>query len=82
MKLLVIQLSDIHFKETENAIIKKEEKLFEAIRNSTLEYEEIFLLVTGDTAYSGKENEYKIGIDFIKGLKSKIEEYSKKRLQL
>ncbi len=82
MKLLVIQLSDIHFKETENAIIKKEEKLFEAIRNSTLEYEEIFLLVTGDTAYSGKENEYKIGIDFIKGLKSKIEEYSKKKVTI
>jgi len=80
MKLLVIQLSDIHFKESENAIINKEEKLFEAIRNSTLEYEEIFLLVTGDTAYSGKENEYKIGIDFIKGLKSKIEAYSKKKV--
>jgi hypothetical protein len=43
MKFLLIQLSDIHFTETENAVLLKEEQLFEAVRNSTLEYEEIFL---------------------------------------
>ena len=75
MKFLITQLSDIHFKESENAILKKEEKLFEAIRTSTSEYEEIFLLVTGDTAFSGKETEYKIGIEFLKSLKDKLEAY-------
>lgn len=80
MKFLIIQFSDIHFKDRDNAILKKEEKLFEAIRNSTLEYEEIFLLITGDTAYSGKANEYKIGVDFINGLKNRLEIYSSKKV--
>jgi GTPase SAR1 family protein len=82
MKILLIQLSDIHFKEGENSVLKKEEKLFESIRNSTLEYDEIFLVVTGDTAFSGKEKEYEIGSNFLKGLKTKLEDYSKKNVQI
>lgn len=82
MKILLIQLSDIHFTDGENSVLKKEEKLFESIRNSTLEYDEIFLIVTGDTAFSGKEKEYEIGANFLKGLKTKLEEYSKKKVQI
>lgn len=82
MKILLIQLSDIHFKEGENAVLKKEERLFESIRNSTLEYDEIFLVVTGDTAFSGQEKEYEIGANFLRGLKAKLEEYCNKRIQI
>ncbi|MEW6061827.1 MAG: hypothetical protein AB1600_07795, partial [Bacteroidota bacterium] len=82
MKILLIQLSDMHFKEGENPVLKKEEKLFESIRNSTLEYDEIFLVVTGDIAFSGKEKEYEIGSNFLKGLKTKLENYSKKKVQI
>ncbi|MCP5064780.1 MAG: metallophosphoesterase, partial [Ignavibacteriae bacterium] len=82
MKLLIIQLSDIHFQENDNTIIAKKEKLFEAIRNSTIDYEEIFLIITGDTAYSGKTSEYTVGIDFLNSLKSKLEEYSEKKVNI
>ncbi len=82
MKFLILQFSDIHFKEGENSILNKEVKLFEAIRNSTLEYEEIFLLITGDISFSGKESEYEIGLSFLITLKDKIETYSKKKVQI
>ncbi len=82
MKFLIIQLSDIHFIESENAILKKEQKLFEAIRNSTLEFDEIFILITGDTAFSGKANEYKLATDFLTSLKSKLESYSNKKVNI
>jgi hypothetical protein len=82
MKILLIQLSDIHFIEGENSVLKKEEKLFESIRNSTLDYDEIFLVVTGDTAFSGKEKEYEVGASFLKGLKAKLEEYSNKKIYI
>ncbi len=77
MKILLIQLSDIHFTEEENSILLKEEQLFEAVRNSTLEYEEIFLLVTGDSAFSGKTTEYEIADKFLTTLKNKLEKESK-----
>ena len=80
MKFLLIQLSDIHFTETENAILLKEEQLFEAVRNSTLEHEEIFLLVTGDSAFSGKTSEYEIAETFLTTLKGKLEKYSSKKV--
>lgn len=82
MKFLTIQLSDIHFRVDENSVLKKEEKLFEAIRNSTFEYDVVFLLITGDTAFSGKAVEYKIAEDFLKNLKSKLESYSKKNVNI
>lgn len=82
MKFLIIQLSDIHFKAENNSVLDKQEKLFEAIRNSTLEYEEIFLLVTGDTAFSGKSEEYAIGKTYLTDIKTKIEDYSKKKVNI
>lgn len=82
MKFLIIQLSDIHFKAENNSVLKKEDKLFEAIRNSTLEHDEIFLLVTGDTAFSGKKEEFEIGKTFINGLKTKLTDYSKKNVNV
>lgn len=82
MKFLIVQLSDIHFKTENNSVLEKQERLFEAIRNSTLEYEEIFLLVTGDTAFSGKSEEFTIGKTFLTELKTKIEDYSKKKVNI
>lgn len=80
MKILLIQLSDIHFKSENNSILEKEEQLFEAIRNTTLDYEKIFLLVTGDSAFSGKIEEFDIANEFIEALKGKISKYSKKEV--
>jgi Calcineurin-like phosphoesterase len=80
MKFLLIQLSDIHFTETDNSILEKEEQLFVTVRNSALEYEEIFLLVTGDSSFSGNATEYGIASKFLNDLKSKLEKYSSKKV--
>ncbi|WP_090082536.1 metallophosphoesterase family protein [Halpernia frigidisoli] len=82
MKILLIQLSDIHLKMSDNSILDKGDKLFEAIRNSSLEYDKIFLIVTGDTAFSGKKEEFEIGTNFIKNLQSKLTDYSKKDVHI
>ncbi|RDB05614.1 STAND family AAA ATPase [Runella aurantiaca] len=77
MKILFIQLSDIHFKGGENSLLKKADQLFTAISNNTLGVEKILLLITGDIAFSGKKNEYKIASDFLADLILRIEIYSK-----
>lgn len=59
-------------------MLEKQDQIFEAVRNTTLEYDEIFLLVTGDTAFSGKKSEYDIATKYISDLSKKISDYSKK----
>lgn len=80
MKFLIIQLSDIHFMEHDNSFLEKEDKLFQAVRNSSFEYEEIFILITGDSAYSGKKSEFEIAKEFLNELKRKLENYSRKKV--
>lgn len=78
MKVLLIQLSDIHFTEKDNSILDKQNQLYETIRNSAVEHDKIFILVTGDAAYSGNQTEYHIAKDFINNLKVKISAYANK----
>lgn len=80
MKVLLIQLSDMHIKMGENSVLRKGDQLFSAIRNSTAEYDEIFLIVTGDIAFSGKKEEYSVGFEFLNSLKEKLESYSSKQI--
>lgn len=81
MKILLIQLSDIHFKVDNNSVLEKEVKLFESIRNSTLNFDKLYLIVTGDSAYSGKIEEYDIASKFLENLKAKLVEYTKKDIE-
>ncbi|GAB3335117.1 hypothetical protein GCM10027299_43850 [Larkinella ripae] len=76
MKVLFIQLSDIHFRENNNPVLTKSEKLFEAIANNTLGVDKVFLILTGDIAFSGTEGEYKIAYNFFYDLVLKLEIYS------
>lgn len=80
MRFLIIHLSDIHFKKEKNSILEKEEQLFNVIRNSTKEFSKIFLIVSGDSAFSGLDEEYNIAKLFLENLKRKIIEYSGKEV--
>lgn len=82
MKVLLIHLSDIHFKDQNNSVISKQEKIFDCVKNSTLQFEEIFLIISGDSAFSGKQNEYDIAKKFILKLKDEIVAYSKKAVNI
>lgn len=55
----IIHLSDIHIKENRNVVESRVAKIFEAIKNRLLNRERIFIVTTGDIAFSGKQSEYK-----------------------
>lgn len=82
MKIGVIHLSDIHLKETqsENHILKRVDKIYEAVRNCLTESDEVIILVTGDVAFSGKAKEYDFAYNFFSDLISKIETYLKHKI--
>lgn len=81
MKLLLIQLSDIHFvSDTENALLARSTKLFDSIKNNVKHFDKTLLIVTGDIAFSGKEAEYKVADNFFTELLLELEEYSGKEI--
>jgi len=82
MKVQSIHLSDLHFRRDGNQIYQKSEKLYEAVRNLSQDADLNFILVTGDIASSGKQEEYQNAGDFISKIKIKIEQYTNKKVNV
>lgn len=78
MKILFLHLSDMHIKKTDRYLDKKAEKLLKAI-NLNVDYDKFIILVSGDVAFSGKKEEYKLAFKFFGTLVAKsMQEYGKK----
>ena len=82
MKLLIVHLSDIHFNQTSNSLLRKKEELFNSIKNQVRDVEKTIIIVSGDIAFSGKQEEYKIADDFFTEIIIKLEEYSQKSVNI
>lgn len=82
MKLKLIQFSDIHFKEEGNTILEKKDQLINAIRNEVSVEDETILIVTGDSAFSGKKNEFDTSFDFYNSIIKEIREYNNSEIKL
>ncbi|HHW02050.1 MAG TPA: AAA family ATPase [Thermoanaerobacterales bacterium] len=84
IKLLIIHLSDIHLKEMErqNHFFNKSDRLIEAIQNYCLEYDQLFLVITGDIAFSGKQSEYLQAMSFIDKIIEEIKKYCGKSFNI
>jgi hypothetical protein len=82
MKIQLIQFSDIHFKEKGNSILEKKEQLINAIRNEVLVENETILIITGDSAFSGSQNEFEISLDFYTSIIKEINEYNNSEIKL
>lgn len=77
MNIKIIHFSDIHFQVGRNVIIKRIEKLFDSIKNDLKGVDAIVIITSGDIAYSGKLEEYKIaGTQFYKYLFNSIKDYT------
>ncbi len=76
MKLALIQLSDIHFKKdrSKNFLSTKLEKIIQSINSNLHEVDKTIIIMSGDTAFSGINEEYEVALDFystlLDGLKS------------
>ena len=62
MKLLLIQLSDMHFENTEQTHSIKVDKMISAIK-ANADAEECIIVISGDLAAKGKKTDYQ----FVKG---------------
>lgn len=80
MKALFIQLSDIHIKNSNDSIFDKKGKLLEAIQNETKSVDEVFLMITGDTAFSGSVKEFELSKTFFNEIIKHLSKYSGKKI--
>ena len=72
MRLLLIQLSDIHFRAVDNSVIEKRSAIVRAVQNLDPDIQACILLISGDIAFSGSGEEYYLALDFIAGVQSEL----------
>jgi len=75
MLISLLHFSDIHFQQGHNVIQNRRIKVFDSIKNELIDKDAIFILISGDVAYSGKKEEYKIALDFISYFVNEIKTY-------
>jgi predicted MPP superfamily phosphohydrolase len=76
MKLLILQLSDIHFKENNNTLEMKKDKLVASVRNITNGINNLFITITGDIANTGAKKEFEIANSFFTYLSEELNKYN------
>lgn len=74
MKILLIQLSDIHINSTEDPIFKKIEHLGRSIRSISFEISAFIFVVTGDIAKYGFPEQYEAATIFFARIKEILSE--------
>lgn len=72
MKILLVHLSDIHFKDALNPIVDKADNIAAVIRSAEPSAAACFIVVTGDIAFSGEAEQYEIASNFFLKLRTSI----------
>jgi uncharacterized protein YfkK (UPF0435 family)/predicted MPP superfamily phosphohydrolase len=73
MKTIILHLSDLHIRETEDKakLVAKAEAIAGVLsKHSGLTETQCFLVITGDVAFSGKQAEYVLAKEFLKSLEN------------
>ena len=72
MKLLIIHLSDTHLHSERNSVITKFPFVAKALQNEEVELAGVVVVVSGDIAFSGRTEEYKVAADCLSQLKNEL----------
>jgi len=81
-RVLLIQLSDIHFQGPGDAVLKRTAEIAAAVQPLLPLTTRAILIVTGDIAQSGKAAEYELAKDFIQAIANDIESRHGKALDI
>ena len=74
-KIGFIHFSDFHIKKTDASFFNESvSKIISAIKNDWLEVQSLYLILSGDIAYSGEEDEYLIAANWVKNIRYEIKE--------
>ncbi len=77
MRIAVIHLSDIHFRQAGNPILARVDRIAAAVNSSDAATGLFLVIISGDVAYSGSVKEYATALEFFGTLKGKLESLRK-----
>ena len=69
MRIVILQLSDMHIRDARNEMLGRAEKIVSALRSCAPLPDIALLLYTGDIAHSGKKEQYDLAAAFCAALK-------------
>ena len=73
MKIGLLQLSDIHFKDENNVFIaKREEAFYKAAYSKLIHCKKVIIIISGDVSFSGRKTEYEIAKTFLQKISSRL----------
>lgn len=72
MTIVVLHLSDIHIRSARDPILEKGGKIAACIYSELNTASAVFVVVSGDIAYSGKSEQYKAATDFFISLRNSL----------
>ena len=74
MKILLIHLSDIHITGDDNPIIQRASQIADSVKNLEYSLDVCLIVVTGDVAYSGTDEQYLAAYNFFAELNQSLRE--------
>ncbi len=75
MRISLLHLSDLHFRDNNNFMFDKQVQFFNAIKNNVNMSSHLYIVVTGDIANTGRNTEYKEFEKFIKTFEHDLKNY-------
>ncbi len=72
MTALVLHLSDIHIKTAKDPILKRSQEIAASVTPSLPAATHVFIVVSGDIAYSGAASEYDLAKQFLEEIRQAI----------
>lgn len=73
MKVLLLQLSDIHIDAAEDPILGRAPKIADAVKNLEPNVDAVICALTGDVTWSGTSDQFSLALDFVVSVKTEIE---------
>lgn len=77
MRLAIVHLSDLHIRTADSPLLSRANAIADAISSVTPEVIQVILAWTGDIAYSGKAEEYKLATSFVDNVESSLKIHPK-----
>lgn len=72
MNDIFFHLSDFHIKDKNSSVVKFKNKICQYVKNISINYDNIFIIVSGDIAFSGKTDEYMDSIELFESIKEAL----------
>lgn len=75
VKVLLVQLSDIHIQTPYDAVLQRSSKIVDAIKNLEPEVQAVVCILSGDVTFSGSEDQFLLALDFVTQFKTELQKH-------